>query len=345
MTNRMPQDGLPEWLPQAARIYLAHVDGGQSCRALARRADCHASTILRQVRRIEARRDDPLIDHALRRLERRAHQGTTAMTDIAADIDSPDLDREALRILRRLAEPDACLAVAPGMENAVVVREPKGGETLRTAVVARSVAEAMALRDWIAARGRGRVARYRLTSAGRAALKRAMAGKGEAPFAAQHRDMVERGPRTKRIRCNMAESPLVGLSRRKDRDGRPFLAAELVRAGERLREDFELAQMGPRVTQNWERFLTAGTDGGPAAARDGGGSEAARTRVNAALTDLGPGLGDVVLRACCFLEGMEAIEKRMGWAARSGKIVLRIGLERLLRHYDERHGGHPPLVG
>ena len=47
--------------------------------------------------------------------------------------------------------------------------------------------------------------------------------------------------------------------------------------------------------------------------------------VAAALRDLGPGLGDVALRVCCFLEGIEAAEQRMGWAARSGKIVLRIG--------------------
>ena len=50
----------------------------------------------------------------------------------------------------------------------------------------------------------------------------------------------------------------------------------------------------------------------------------ARDRVALALRDLGPGLGDVALRVCCFLEGIEAAERRMGWAARSGKIVLRI---------------------
>ena len=48
-------------------------------------------------------------------------------------------------------------------------------------------------------------------------------------------------------------------------------------AGERLREDFELAQMGPRVAQNWDSFLSCGASGdsavdvgtatGPAAAR------------------------------------------------------------------------------
>ncbi|NJM83749.1 MAG: helix-turn-helix domain-containing protein, partial [Tabrizicola sp.] len=59
----------------------------------------------------------------------------------------------------------------------------------------------------------------------------------------------------------------------------------------------------------------------------------------------GPGLGDVALRCCCFLEGLEVAEKRLGWAARSGKIVLRIALQRLRRHYDETYGRSGPLIG
>jgi hypothetical protein len=120
----------------------------------------------------------------------------------------------------------------------------------------------------------------------------------------------------------------------------------LIGAAERLREDFELAQMGPRVAQNWDRFLTMGDRGGFRG--DAGiaeGPRAARDRVAAALRDLGPGLGDVALRVCCFLDGIEAAEQRMGWAARSGKIVLRIALQRLRRHYDETYGKTGPRIG
>nr|WP_245824433.1 DUF6456 domain-containing protein [Pseudoruegeria aquimaris] len=42
---------------------------------------------------------------------------------------------------------------------------------------------------------------------------------------------------------------------------------------------------------------------------------------------------------------MERAERRMGWSARSGKIVLRIALQRLRRHYDEMVGPHGPLIG
>ena len=101
-----------------------------------------------------------------------------------------------------------------------------------------------------------------------------------------------------------------------------------------------------RVAQNWERFLIGGDRGG--FQNDAGlaqGPRAARDRVAAALRDLGPGLGDVALRVCCFLEGIEAAEQHMGWAARSGKIVLRIALMRLRRHYEETYGKSGPLIG
>ncbi len=60
--------GLPAWLPQYARLYLRHVQDGVSIRELARSEGCHASTISRRMRRIEQRRDDPLIDDLLTRL-------------------------------------------------------------------------------------------------------------------------------------------------------------------------------------------------------------------------------------------------------------------------------------
>ena len=148
------------------------------------------------------------------------------------------------------------------------------------------------------------------------------------------------------MRYNLSESPLTALGRRTDKDGKPFLDRSLIAAGERLREDFEMAQMGPRVAQNWDRFLAASDR---SSVQSGGGesgrSSLARARIAAALRDLGPGLGDVALRCCCFLEGLEVTEKRMGWSARSGKIVLRIALIRLKRHYDEVYQGKSPLIG
>ena len=107
-----------------------------------------------------------------------------------------------------------------------------------------------------------------------------------------------------------------------------------MRAGERLREDFELAQRGVATSQNWDSCLTGGVAGGKPTDGILHGPAAARARIAFALSELGPGLGDMALRCCCYLEGLEMAERRMGWSARSGKIVLRIALQRLRRHYD-----------
>lgn len=273
--------------------------------------------------------------------------------------DIVELEQESLRVLRRLCETGAVLAVAEEMEKAVVVRDGVDGSTARTAVVDRAIAEVMALKDWITCPQPGRISRYHITSTGRAALSRILAeaenrarsakeggfAEAQSPFAAQHRvfgnrTVDEGADKPRRVRYNMAESPLTALARRKDRDGQPFLSEDLVRAGERLREDFELAQMGPKIAQNWDRFLTGGGRGGFSPDSGvGDGPSAARDRVARALGDLGPGLSDVALRCCCYLEGLETAEKQMGWSARSGKIVLRIALQRLKRHFEELSGG------
>lgn len=372
ITDRTVRE-FPGWVPDEIRRYITHTEQGISIRAIARGAGCHASTVLRQVRKCEARRDDLLIDQALRRLGRVSaticqtganelkdplHMQATAQEERTAP-DDATIEREARRILRRLNEPGACIAVANDMEKAVVVRDASDGRTVRTGVVDRAVAEALALKDWISSHVQGRVSRYRITATGRVALKRliaeedqARAGMAEAPgvFGEQHRSYATRdigaGPNgaRRRVRYNTAESPLLSLARRKDKDGTQFLSDDLVAAGERLREDFELAQMGPRTTQNWDKFLVGGALPTPSGGGMADGPRAARDRVMEALADLGPGLGDVALRCCCFLEGMEAAERRMGWSARSGKIVLRIALQRLKRHYELK-GNWSPLIG
>ncbi|HRO11917.1 DUF6456 domain-containing protein, partial [Amaricoccus sp.] len=352
---------IPGWLPDGAVAYLAHTTGGLPIRAVARAQGCHASTVLRQIRRFEAWRDDPLIDEALERIAREhADALSTVSTKESpmpvpaaqpANVSDPRIDREARRILRRLCEKGAFLAVAPDMERAVVLREVVPGKQNRIAIVDRDVAHAFALQEWITCAKAGKIACYTISAVGRAALKRllteervARGPKGgfggfeeaQAPFQEQHRFFAERtvmaedGSGERQVRFNLAESPLSVLGRKRDKDGAAYLAAELIEAGERLREDFELAQLGPRVAQDWERFLTAGGSRGAARGRGPGeGPQDARVRFARAMEALGPGLSDIVFRICCFLEGLETAEKRLGWSARSGKVVLKIALERL----------------
>lgn len=369
---------LPDWLPEGARHYLAHTELGAPIRALAREAGCHASTVLRQIRKVEMRRDDPLVDAALRKLsagdvvrkqsklkhkESRHLAETTVQPDLNAVLDEESLMRDAPRVLRRLCEAGAVLAVAAEMEKAVVVRETAAGGSARTAVVNSEIAQAMALKDWIMPGNSGRIIKYQITPSGRTALTKmiadmetrcgrdvsghaAKAASTEAEEWCESAEEVQDTPRRQRMRYALAESPLVALSRRRDPDGKPFLTDALVHAGERLREDFELAQLETRTTQNWDSFLTAGTGKGPRAQDTIGSTSAdARARVAVALGHLGPGLSDVVLRCCCYLEGLETTEKRLGWSARSGKIVLRIALHRLSRHYDETIGPRGAMIG
>lgn len=334
-------DRLPAWVPAEVSVYLEHTEEGRPLRALARAAGVHASTVLRQVRGVETRREDLLVDRALTRLGR-CVRSDDDMAESDLPVSADDLAQEARRVLRRMCEPGAVLAVAVEMDKAVVVREAEGAEPVRRAVVDRAPAEAMALCGWIACDRPSRVSRYRITAAGRTALNRFLAeaenravGFAEAPvaFTGAPRPIARRAGAgdAPAPRFRAAETPLALLARRRDGQGRAFLAPELVGAGERLREDFEMAGLGLRGAAAWDRFLTEEEALPPAASR---GSAAARARAIGALRDLGPGLGDVALRCCCRLEGLESAEQSLGWSARSGKIVLRIALQRLSRHYD-----------
>ncbi len=339
----------PGWIPGNVTNYLMHTVRGVSIRELARQQGCHASTILRQVRRIESRRDDPLVDAGLLRLseELEAEDGGAGVAPSDAELEDC-----AVRILRRLCESGAVLAVAADMPNGIVMRGAEGGAATRTAVVTRALAQAMALLDWISCASNGAIARYHVSATGRAALGQLVAAgenrarieteggfaEAPAPFLRQSEAV---GEVVRRNRFVASESPLIALSRRRDKDGKRFLDSEMVRAGERLREDFELAQMDKGQGQ---RVLSTGSD----AARPlsmGPDATAVQRRLAHALEELGPGLADVALQCCCYLEGLERTEKRMGWSARSGKIVLRIALQRLSRHYQEAAQAGGDLIG
>jgi hypothetical protein len=379
-------DGPAPCSARDAALYLAHVEQGESLRALAQVAGTHPSTVLRAVRRVEARRDDPLFDRLIEGIDREAGSAPEAKAAVpdhrfalpgarggqdgpavpcraasddrtpaggpeADDAREAEVRRAAKTALRRLSEPGAFLLLAPGTDRGGIFcaanqhRKP-------IAMVQVAMAAEFLRRDWLRVLAQGvTTVRYQVTEVGRAALRRILAedlaardapgfAEAQSPFAFQHQATGPRilpDPETgdlAQAQVNLGESPLGWLARRRGPDGNPFLGADEVEAGERLRQDFEMAQMGPRLAQDWGRFLTpAGPRGRVPDAPGGDGAARARERVNAAVAALGPGLGDVVLRVCCFLEGLEACERRMGWSARSGKVVLKIALQRLSEHH------------
>lgn len=135
---------------------------------------------------------------------------------------------------------------------------------------------------------------------------------------------------------NIDESPLSWLRRRKDPTGKSLISQIELDAGERLRADFELGQLMPRVTASWNAAASSSRQprGTPS-----GGMElsdviiAARQRVDAALAAIGPELSGALVDVCCFLKGLEQAERNGGWPRRAGKVVLQLGLAHLARHY------------
>lgn len=138
----------------------------------------------------------------------------------------------------------------------------------------------------------------------------------------------------KRVLLDERESPLLWLSRRRGKDGKPQIAPSEFAAGELFRADLTLAQMLPRVTVNWDAALVASQHGpgrDPASASDA--SLAARQRVRLACKALGPEMSGLAIDVCGFLKGLDQVERERGWPARSAKIVLRLALSALAAHY------------
>lgn len=155
-------------------------------------------------------------------------------------------------------------------------------------------------------------------------------------FRARHLDIAKRqieGPHgTKAVTVDEAESPLAWLARRKGRDGRALILPAQLQAGEHLRADFTRAQLMPRTTSNW----TAAVSDGARGASPGNFTDAmiaARQRVRHALDAVGPEFSGLLVDVCCFLKSIADVESARGWPARSGKVVLQLGLDRLARHY------------
>ena len=151
------------------------------------------------------------------------------------------------------------------------------------------------------------------------------------------RELTAEGPRRsnrgggakKRIRSvtvNLAESPLSWLHARGHLSDRQF------DAGERLRSDYERAQLGPSVTMRWDPVRIKG-QGGEMGLSPTERQIAARDRFDGALGRAGSGLSDILWRVVCAGEGLPYAEKALSWPARSGKLVLKLALDRVADFY------------
>ena len=329
--------------PVEAQRYLAHTTEGRPLRDIAREAGCHASTVLRQVRKLEILRDDPLIDRVLGQ-----HAAETV------DRDQKEVGWDAVTdAVRHLCQTSAMLLYREGVQHPAIVKTVGEGDTVVLGTVTLDVAAALILRNWIASEGGTSIKRYRITEEGRSVVTGLIAER-DARAARRQDDRLSLfssdGP-DRRFRDRSVstgpgfESPLAALARRRGPDGKPFLPSDFVAAGDRLYEDYAIAGFatsdllgwdGPEALSHLDQVLVSMTDARRAEAF---------ARTLDAVRDLGPGLSEVVLRCCCLREGLEATEKRLGWSARSGKVVLRIALQRLTLFYARIRAKEPVLIG
>lgn len=147
------------------------------------------------------------------------------------------------------------------------------------------------------------------------------------------RELTSEGPRrsgdvrgkARTVTVNLAESPLAWLH------ARGHLEDRLFDAGERLRSDYERAQLSPSVTMRWDPVRVKST--GDAGLTPGEKQIAAKARFDGALAAAGRGLEDVLWRVVCAGEALPDAERALAWPARSGKLVLRLALDRVADFY------------
>ncbi|MEM6586501.1 MAG: DUF6456 domain-containing protein [Pseudomonadota bacterium] len=151
------------------------------------------------------------------------------------------------------------------------------------------------------------------------------------------RELTSEGPkrsgaaRGKRrtVTVNVGESPIAWLH------SRGHLSERLFLAGEALRGDYERAQLSANITMRWDPVLvkTGRSDQGLSPTEK---QVAAKGRFDGAIEAAGKGLEDILWRVVCAGEGLPEAEKSLGWPARSGKLVLKIALERVADFYRIR---------
>jgi Domain of unknown function (DUF6456) len=127
------------------------------------------------------------------------------------------------------------------------------------------------------------------------------------------------------VTVNLAESPLSWLH------SRGHLSDVQFAAGECLRRDFERAQLAPGVTMRWDPVRVQG--GGERSLSATERQFAAHQRFDGAVAAAGPGLSDILWRVVCAGETVPHAERALCWPVRSGKLVLRLALDRVAGFY------------
>lgn len=242
----------------------------------------------------------------------------------------PLLSTKAGHILSVLSEPGAFARRSPLDARQLGLFRKRRGLTLGAGQVSEADCIALVKAGLVAWTTIGKQKHLVICAAGLAACHRG-ADASRPQEADRANDTADAPARPAAV--NLRESPLAWLHRRRTKSGARQISDVQFAAGERLRFDLERGQMLPRVTANWASPVsgTSASQGAPASASDS--SLAARERVNAACRAVGPEFSGLLIDVCGFLKGLEQVESERDWPARSAKLLLRMGLDRLARHY------------
>lgn len=240
------------------------------------------------------------------------------------------------KALQRLGIDGAVLApLREGLGHGVYAR----GDRRRKPMAKLGPADVAALRADGALAPSGFADCYLLSGAGRMRLRRDAAE--TAPYLAQHTALVARAVMDPDGALRMARGvdpagPIARLSRISDASGVAFFAGREIAAARQLWTLWARSQRGLMRGSDLEAPPLGSAPRGPGGVQENAtlGAIDARTKVSASLNALPRPLAAAVTAFCLQETGIEALERRSRWPARSGKVVLKLALELLADHYE-----------
>ena len=231
----------------------------------------------------------------------------------------------APRWMRALARDGAVLLPLAGSDSRYGVYPRADRRRRPVARAARGDVEAAARKGWLENRGPGQV----LSATGRSEAGREP-DEGAEP-AARHRTMADRPVmsatgRIETARANLREGALGKWT--------AWLEPGEREAGERFLRDYHCSTLSQTITRNWSPVPSRRGEGKRSGPEDATLSAmAARDRVMDTLDHLGPAMARIIEAALVHEESLAAMERRFGWAQRSGRTALKLALARLAEIY------------
>lgn len=294
----------------ALNDYIAHTQNQIPLRHLAKKQNIHPSTVLRRVRKIETLRDDPNVESHLRNVKK----------------DKPRMaleDLQDIELLKSITGQDTTIVTAPNLAEAIIIKAGIKFGVVKAAQVGRLCIEGYIKVD----KQSSKITQYAITSKGRTALHQALI---ESNKVINNQDYISK-------EVSKRPAPIDVLAWRRVKGSTEYyLSSWQVQAGKRLYANFYHAvncTKGSKTTLDW---MSIGTKIDISIPPFWYSSYDSGSQFEEALKYVGEGLADILLLVVCHEIGLEEAERKLQWPMRSGKLVLRIALTRLVKFYESQ---------